>query len=163
MIMLNFPSVAEILIKYTNTTLSKNTATFMETLFNSYLNTEECKNYEISLSMVSKWLSGKRDLPSGLKCYYTNENMIDLHYDIEIGILPEINDYDKAISEIKKILFADISISEKKKDEISRLYTEKNEESAADFITAIVFFAMHRHVSLPSSSVFIEVMLYNKT
>ncbi len=161
MIMLNFPAVAEILIKYTNAILAKNTATFMETLFNSYLNTEECKDYEISLSMVSKWLSGKRDLPSGLKCYYTNENMIDLHYDIEIGILPEINDYDKAISDIKKILFADISISEKKKDEISRLYTEKNEESAADFITAIVFFAMHRHASLPSSSIFIGDIILN--
>ena len=111
MIMLNFPTVAEILIKYTNSTLSKNTFVFMETLFNSYLNTENCKDYEISLSIVSKWLNGKRDLPSDLKCYYTNENMIDLHYDIEIGILPEMNDYDKAITEIKKILFTDISIS----------------------------------------------------
>lgn len=140
MTILNFPTVAEILIKYTNSTLSKNTAVFMETLFNSYLNAEDCKDYEISLSMVSKWLNGKRDLPSDLKCYYTNENRIDLHYDIEIGILPEMNDYDKAITEIKKIMFADISISAKKKEEISNLYTDKNEESAADFITAAVFF-----------------------
>ena len=54
MIILNFPTVAEILIKYTNLTLSKNMAVFMETLFNSYLNTEQCKDCEISLSMVSK-------------------------------------------------------------------------------------------------------------
>lgn len=51
--------------------------------------------------------------------------MIDLHYNIEIGILPEINDYDKTITEIKKVLLADIDISSKKKEEISKLYTEK--------------------------------------
>lgn len=144
MVLLNFSSVAEIIIQYTGISITKTKVDFIYALFNSFFKSPFSENYVVDDSVASRWLNGKRDISSEIKAFYNNNHKQDMRNDIEKIIVPEMFDYDKAIQEIKKILLADISISQKKKNAMLEKYSS-DENSAIDFLTEILFFVVSRN------------------
>jgi tetratricopeptide (TPR) repeat protein len=107
-------------------------------------------------STISRWLSGKRDLPTELKAYYNSKHKQDLRNDIELNLLPEMTDCKKAIDEIGKIIASDFTISTDKKNSLL------NCNSEVDFLTEVIYFAINRNVEVKNkNSVSVKNIILN--
>ncbi|MBR1443940.1 MAG: ATP-binding protein, partial [Firmicutes bacterium] len=141
-----FRTAAEILFEYINVSLAKNKTDLIYALFGSFLSSDECKGYVPDYTSVSRWLSGKRDLPIELKAYYDSTHKENLRADIENNIYPETTDYPKLSAELKNLIMSDVSISSAKREYFSNMYlsSQQDEKAAIEFLTEIIYFSLNR-------------------
>ena len=120
-----------------------NQTDFAETLFSSYL---EENDVLFDMGLLNKWLNGLARLSPAIGQFYRRDakNREALAITLEDAIIPCLSDSAMVSQKIYDLLIHDLSISERKKQELCRRYPCHTDAEEAAFITDVLIFGMTR-------------------
>ena len=120
----------------------ENQQDFVEQMFSPYLNDMEAY---FDMGLVSKWLNGlAKPSPAIARYYMEGKNRRELTNTLEDVILPCLSDSAMVVQNAYGLLIGDSSISESKKEELSKGYPCSSTKQEAAFLTELLLFALSR-------------------
>lgn len=139
----DFSSVAQTILCYIGEGRSVNQVEFVSSMFAHFLENNE--NFELDNGQICRWLKGAAAVSPKITAFYLNDtNKEYLSVNIEDNIFPLIYDLNKFADELYNLTITDISISEKKRAELSIDYPPKENADIADFAVNVVVLAIER-------------------
>lgn len=154
----DFSSVTQIILSYVAEGNSVNQVEFVSLMFAYFLESNE--DFEMDNGQICRWLKGAAAVSPKIAAFYLNDtNKQYLSVNIEDNIFPLIYDLNKFAEELYYLLITDISISEKKRAELTVGYPPEENADIADFTANVVVFALERKFekrdtkALPSSGI----------
>ena len=154
----DFSSVTQIILSYVAEGNSVNQVEFVSLMFAHFLENNE--DFELDNGQICRWLKGTAAVSPKIAAFYLNDtNKQYLSVKIEDNIFPLIYDLNKFAEELYNLLITDISISEKKRAELTVGYPPEENADIADFTANVVVFALERKFekrdtkALPSSGI----------
>lgn len=139
----DFSSVTQIILSYVAEGNSVNQVEFVSLMFAFFLESNE--DFELDNGQICRWLKGTAAVSPKIAAFYLNDtNKQYLSVNIEDNIFPLIYDLNKFVEELYNLLITDISISEKKRAELTVGYPPEENADIADFTANVVVFAFER-------------------
>ena len=138
---LTFPNIVRAIDTYT--TISCSQTRMMEHLFEAYLDSPDADSAPISSSQVSRWCIGKRPIPRAIADYYAihTDQLAQAIYD---HVTPYMLDGQRMVAVLHDMLVRDSDISGDMRATLSANYPCNTPEEIADFIAALMAYAMQR-------------------
>lgn len=141
----DFYSVIKILIQSVSEGRSMNQTEFMRKIFLYFSEHDENIDFEFDNGQVCRWIKGTVPVsPRIVSFYLKDKNAEYLSINIEENILPLFYDSNMTTQNLYNLVISDVSISEQKKTELTANYPCEENADIADFICAILLFAMER-------------------
>lgn len=135
----DFSSVVNIVMNYIAESKKPNQLDLMLLLFESFMRDDASITFDFDNGKVCRWINGNAKVSPQITGYYADENnKHTMVKDIEKNILPIMYDADMAFTELHNLIRNDLTVSDKKKDELC------NECGNAEFITRLICFGMER-------------------
>lgn len=139
----DFSSVAQTILSHIGEGRSVNQVEFVSFVFSHFLESNE--DFELDNGLVCRWLKGTTAVSPKIATFYLNDtNKQYLSVNIEDNIFPLIYDLNKFAEELHNLLITDISISERKRTELTASYPPQENADIADFTANIIVFAIER-------------------
>lgn len=141
----DFFSVIKILIQSISEGRSLNQTEFMRKLFTYFSEHDDNIDFEFDNGQVCRWIKGTVPVSPRIVEFYLNcKNAEYLSLNIEDNILPLFYDSNMTAQNLYNLVISDVSISEQKKSELTASYPCEETADIADFICAVLLFAMER-------------------
>lgn len=141
----DFCSAAKILMDFIGESKNINQLDFMYDLFKDFIESDEGEYFDFDNGLVCRWLNGTAKISPKITAYYAvNGNIEAMAIDIEQNILPLLYDKNMAASEIYNLLMNDTTVSENKKEELTRDYPCETDIDISNFLSNILLFGMER-------------------
>ena len=141
----DFASIMGILRSYIREDQEQNQTDLMYLLFDSFVSDKENLDFDFDNGLVCRWLSGQaRVSPRVSGYYFEQKHRRRLAYDLYGHIVPLLSDPGMAAEKVYSLLLCDPSISESKKQELTRGYPCPGEEEVAEFLAEVLSFGMGR-------------------
>ena len=141
----DFASIMGILRSYIREDQEQNQTDLMYLLFDSFVSDKENLDFDFDNGLVCRWLSGQaRVSPRVSGYYFEQKHRRRLAYDLYGHIVPLLSDPGMAAEKVYSLLLCDPSISESKKQELTRGYPCPGEEEVAELLAAVLSFGMGR-------------------
>lgn len=142
----DFSSVVGVIQDYINEVEDLNQMDFLYLMFESFINSDEGKDFDFDNGLVCRWIKGKAKVSIRiLKYYLKKQNKKELVNDLYKNLFPRMSDSSMAISKIYELVRFDCSISMMKKWELRKNYSNKNMKKGAEFIADVLCFGMNRN------------------
>lgn len=154
----DFSSVTQTFLSYIGEGQSVNQIEFVSGVFAHFLESNE--DFELDNGQICRWLKGAVAVSPKIVAFYlkrTNKEYLSIN--IEENIFPLIYDLNKFAEELYNLTITDISISEKKRAELTDSYPPEEDADIADFAANVIVFALERKFekrdtkALPTSSI----------
>ena len=141
----DFASIMGILRSYIREDQEQNQTDLMYLLFDSFVSDKENLDFDFDNGLVCRWLSGQaRVSPRVSGYYFEQKHRRRLAYDLYGHIIPLLSDPGMAAEKVHSLILCDPSISESKKQELTKDYPCPGEEEAAEFLAEALSFGMGR-------------------
>lgn len=139
----DFYSIMQIITGYISEAKALSQTELVYQLFTEFAN--ENDDFDFDQGRVNRWLKGKDPISPTITRFYLQDGYAEyLASDLEEKIFPLMTDFAKAAQEIFDLLMNDISVSDKKKTDLTELYPPQNPTDTADFISGVMLFGMER-------------------
>ena len=139
----DFYSIMQKIAQYISDVKAPSQTELAYLLFNQFA--LEHDDFDFDQGRVNRWFKGKDAVSPTITCFYLQDGYAEyLASDLEEKIFPLMTDFAKAAQEIYDLLMNDISVSDKKKTDLTELYPPQNSTDTADFITGVMLFGMER-------------------
>ena len=139
----DFYSIMQIITGYISEAKALSQTELVYQLFTEFAN--ENDDFDFDQGRVNRWLKGKDPISPTITRFYLQDGYAEyLASDLEEKIFPLMTDFAKAAQEIYDLLMNDISVSDKKKTDLTELYPPQNPTDTADFISGVMLFGMER-------------------
>lgn len=139
----DFYSVMQIITKYIGEAKAPNQTELVYLMFSQFA--VEHENFDFDQGRINRWLKGRDAVSPTITRFYLQDGYAEyLASDLEEKIFPMMTDFAKAAQEIYDLLMNDISVSDHRKTELTKLYPPQNSTDATDFISAVLLFGMER-------------------
>ncbi len=139
----DFSSVAQTFFSFIGEGKSVNQIKFVSGMFAHFLESNE--DFELDNGQICRWLKGASAVSPKIAAFYlqrTNKEYLSVN--IEDNILPLIYDLNKFAEELYNLTIMDISISEKKRAELTVGYPPEEDADIADLAANVVVFTLER-------------------
>ena len=141
----DFSSVIKIIDKYIIEESGINQVDLLNNLFESFVYEEDNEDSTFDNGAACRWINGQQKLsPLILKYYLEPKNRNSLSADIEYNILPLFYDSSMAVQEIYDLITQDSTVSDEVKQRLAAHYPCTTDKEKADFLCAVLCFAMER-------------------
>lgn len=139
----DFSSVAQTFLSYIGEGQSVNQIEFVSGMFAHFLESNE--DFELDNGQICRWLKGAAAISPKIAAFYLQRiNREYLSVNIEENIFPLIYDLNKFAEGLFNLMITDISISEKKRVELTVGYPPEEDADIADFAANVVVFTLER-------------------
>lgn len=141
----DFSSIMSIIRTYISDAHEMNQVDFLYLLFDSYLRDEDNQEFYFDNGLVCRWLNGLAKISPKISGYFLDAgNQTGLAQNIEKNIIPLMFDSSMAAQKLYELIIQDISISERKKQELIQKYPCGSSAEEAAFISSVLCFGMSR-------------------
>ncbi|MCD8003612.1 MAG: tetratricopeptide repeat protein [Clostridia bacterium] len=141
----DFASVTKIINEGIFESAVQNQTDFIYLIFDDFTKDENQKNLAYDSASVCKWMNGNEKLPSIILKYYSGKDGLErLKRNVTKNIVPILSDIFKTEDEIYRLIISDVSVSRRKRDELTKKYHGKTEDDCAEVIANVLHFGMMR-------------------
>lgn len=141
----DFYSVIKILMQSVSEGRSLNQTEFMRKTFLYFSEHDDNIDFEFDNGQVCRWIKGTVPVSPRIVSFYLKEKNAEyMSINIEDKILPLFYDCNMTAQNLYSLVISDVSISEQKKQELTASYPCGENADIADFIAAVLLFALER-------------------
>ena len=141
----DFYSIIKILMQSVSEGRSLNQTEFMRKTFLCFSEHDENIDFEFDNGQVCRWIKGTVPVSPRIVSFYLKDKNVEyLSINIEDKILPLFYDHNMVTQNLYNLVISDVSISEQKKQKLTASYPCEETADIADFIAAVLLFAMER-------------------
>jgi len=142
----DFASVTTIIKSYLIENQDIDQETFIYLLFKDYFYSDYSTGYGFfDSSLLCRWFKGQARVTRQITSYYGNEkHQQGWRKSLCKEFLPKLTDSAMTVQKLYELVMGDISISERKKQELTERYPCSNAEEDIDFIARVLYFGMTR-------------------